>query len=160
MAWLPGPGPGHRWRPAAVAVIGGDVNWYCWLVGGVALGQPAARGWAGVRGTPFGEIVRMAHIASSESLQAAGPAHPKRGDMRRDCDWWKRLKRAERQRLVQLEFAAKHFAPYGGGGYLPDDCSDCPGCGMPMLGVGLCGNCETERNSLIHKAEQGGKGVI
>ncbi len=33
---------------------------------------------------------------------------------------------------------------YGGGGYLPDDCSGCHYCGEAMLGRGACAHCSSE----------------
>ena len=35
---------------------------------------------------------------------------------------------------------------------MPDDCSECSGCGQPMLGIGLCSSCLKELISLIEKA--------
>jgi hypothetical protein len=55
-------------------------------------------------------------------------------------EFWRRLTAAERRELVALQFAKS--GPYGGGGYLPDDCSECGACGQPMLGsAGMCGAC-------------------
>lgn len=52
---------------------------------------------------------------------------------------WNNLTKEERSIYMQIQMS--HSNPYGGGGYLPDDCSDCGACGMPMLGVGLCPSC-------------------
>ena len=70
--------------------------------------------------------------------------------MRRTKKWWHCLNRWERQRLVVLERSSS--GPYGGGGYLPDDCTECQGCGQPQLGSGLCIFCGKELQTLIAKA--------
>ena len=71
--------------------------------------------------------------------------------MRRTKEWWNRLSKGERIRLVYLEHAPS--GGYGGGGYLPDDCSECGGCSQPMLGCGLCQWCSRELSELIGKAD-------
>ena len=40
---------------------------------------------------------------------------------------------------------------YGGGGYLPDDCSDCDYCGQPMFGCGMCPDCDAELKNIYPK---------
>lgn len=60
--------------------------------------------------------------------------------MRRTSEWWARLLPEERSILVWLE---KLDARGGSSGssYLPDDCSECNGCGNPQMGSGLCVRC-------------------
>lgn len=70
--------------------------------------------------------------------------------MRRSKTWWAMLTKHERRRLVELEHSSS--GPYGGGGYLPDDCTECQGCGQPQLGSGLCRYCLVEIEALICKA--------
>ena len=70
--------------------------------------------------------------------------------MRRTKEWWARLDKYERSELVYLERAGNQ---YGGlGGYLPDDCGECPGCSQPVLGGGLCNYCINRMEALIDKA--------
>ncbi len=69
--------------------------------------------------------------------------------MKRNKIWWARLSKNERKRLFHLEHTSN--SSYGGGGYLPDDCSECGGCGNPMMGSGLYHNCYLEIQSLINK---------
>ena len=71
--------------------------------------------------------------------------------MKRTKEWWDMLNKQERSRLFELEHS--HSSGYGAGGYLPDDCSDCGGCGNPIMGVGLCNRCSRELDDLIAKAE-------
>lgn len=73
----------------------------------------------------------------------------------RDKGFWRRLTKSERVRLMQLQMS-KSGGGYGGGGYLPDDCSECGACGEPMLGVGWCGACDREWAALVAK----GSGVV
>ena len=59
-----------------------------------------------------------------------------------------RLEPHERRRLMEIQ-----MAPHGGRrSYLPDDCSECDGCGEPMLGSGLCNHCYSEWSALTAKA--------
>ena len=70
--------------------------------------------------------------------------------MRRTKEWWARLDKVERSCLVYLERAQYKY--YSGGGYLPDDCSECSGCSQPMLGGGgLCSYCGDQLTTLIAK---------
>lgn len=70
--------------------------------------------------------------------------------MRRTKEWWARLDEYERSTLVYLERAQYRY--YGGGGYLPDDCSECSGCSEPMMGSGgLCTHCSGRLEQLIAK---------
>ena len=71
---------------------------------------------------------------------------------RRDSAFWARLTPDERSLLVVLERAVNHPGGYGGGGYLPDDCSECPACGNPTLGCGLCRRCGADLDRLLAKA--------
>ena len=72
--------------------------------------------------------------------------------MRRTKQWWSRLSKRERSRLVELEHLGS--GPYGAGGYLPDDCTECNGCGEPQVGSGLCSQCCREHKALILKASK------
>lgn len=65
--------------------------------------------------------------------------------------WWRGLTKDERRTLVRLMIAPS--GSLGGGGYLPDDCSDCGGCGMPTLGTGLCDRCYARFDALHNKAD-------
>ena len=62
---------------------------------------------------------------------------------------WNNLNASERRVYMQIQMS--HGTSYGGGGYLPDDCSDCGACGLPMLGTGICHNCYTTWKSLDNK---------
>lgn len=75
--------------------------------------------------------------------------------MKRTKEWWHRLSKWERSRLVELERASS--GPYGAGGWLPDDCTECDGCGQPQIGSGLCVNCLKEWQALIDKADKEAK---
>lgn len=72
--------------------------------------------------------------------------------MRRNKTWWKRLTKAERSHLIYLERSDKKYTEYGGGGYLPDDCFECPACGQPEFGIGLCTSCLNYWQKYIDKA--------
>ena len=71
---------------------------------------------------------------------------------RRDSRFWDRLTKDERSLLVLLERADKQLGSYGGGGYLPDDCSECPWCSTPGYSHGLCRACSGDLDRLLHKA--------
>ena len=62
-----------------------------------------------------------------------------------------RLTHFERQRLMHLQMSGSG-GDYGGGGFLPDDCSECAACGYPMLGSGMCRDCYAEFHKLTEKA--------
>ena len=66
--------------------------------------------------------------------------------------WWRGLNKDERRVLVGIMTA--RIVSYGGGGYLPDDCSECGACGEPMLGMGLCLLCYKRYSTLHDKADQ------
>jgi len=68
---------------------------------------------------------------------------------KRTAEWWARLTKGERAELVWLERATG--SGYGGGGYLPDDCSECGACGDAMLGSGLCPHCGNRLDALLKK---------
>ena len=53
--------------------------------------------------------------------------------------------------LMQLQMSPGSGA-YGGGGYLPDDCSECGACGDPILGSGWCSRCYDRWEHLCRKA--------
>ena len=62
-----------------------------------------------------------------------------------------RLTPFEADRLMYLQMSPSS-SKYGGGGYLPDDCSECAACGDPILGTGWCGRCHDEYERLCNKA--------
>ena len=72
--------------------------------------------------------------------------------MRRTKEWWSVLNKSERVWLVSAE--GSKSSSYGGGGYLPDDCSECDVCGWPTLGAWWCEGCAQEWHRIIHKAER------
>lgn len=72
--------------------------------------------------------------------------------MRRTKEWWARLDKEERSYLVYLEKRANRYG--GMGGYIPDDCSECTACGLPMTGSGMCLSCWKELDKLIKKASR------
>ena len=74
--------------------------------------------------------------------------------MKRTKRWWTCLTKEERSRLVYLEHAENQSGSYGGGGYLPDDCSECGSCSNPHPGTGLCRSCLSELIELIDKADK------
>jgi len=74
--------------------------------------------------------------------------------MRRTKQWWKKFSKAERSYIVYFEKQKNKFHSYGGGGYLPDDSSECPVCGNPMLGSGTCKYCYDKYDSIIKKADK------
>ena len=69
--------------------------------------------------------------------------------MKRTKEWWQRLEKWERKRLFELEHAYSCRSAY-----LPDDCCDCGGCGLPTLGYGLCKACNDTWRSLLDKANE------
>ena len=68
---------------------------------------------------------------------------------------WARLTKDERRELMELQMSRSHTG-YGGGGYLPDDCSECGACGEPVLGSGWCSHCYKRFKELTDKAEKRG----
>ena len=74
--------------------------------------------------------------------------------MKRTAVWWANLTASERSELVWLERSSKQHGGYGGGGYLPDDCGECPYCSTPHLGTGLCPPCLDRLIGLIRKADK------
>ena len=52
---------------------------------------------------------------------------------------WAKLNEEERSWLVY--FYKHENDGWGYGGYLPDDCGECPVCGRPVLGGGICIYC-------------------
>jgi len=72
--------------------------------------------------------------------------------MKRTKKWWKQFNKAQRAYIVYFEKAGKESSDYGGGGYLPDDCSECAVCSQPMLGSGTCQSCYGTYNAIINKA--------
>ena len=72
--------------------------------------------------------------------------------MKRNKQWWSKLTKEERSQLTYLERGANLGG--SGGGYLPDDCSDCGACGNPMIGYGgLCSMCQSQLDAIINKAD-------
>lgn len=77
--------------------------------------------------------------------------------MKRTKEWWSRLTREERSRLVMLERASNQtMLPSG---YCPDDCGECPACSSPAPGDGLCNYCLEELIELHRKADGELEGV-
>ena len=65
---------------------------------------------------------------------------------------WDNLTKDERTRYMQLQMSPSRGG--SGGGYLPDDCSECGACGQPCLvDVGWCGSCLDEKIRLDKKLE-------
>ena len=62
-----------------------------------------------------------------------------------------RLTRFERGEMMRLQMSHSGEA-YGGGGYLPEDCSECGACGEPILGTGWCERCFDRFDELSRKA--------
>ena len=61
---------------------------------------------------------------------------------------WERLTREEKATYMRLQMASRGK----GSPYLPDDCYDCPACGLPELGSGgLCRNCYSRWRRLRSK---------
>lgn len=75
-------------------------------------------------------------------------------DMRRTKEWWATLEKWERIWLVHAEYWQNKGGGYGGGGYLPDDCSECSICGQAQLGSGACGACMEQMGRIIDKADE------
>ncbi len=71
--------------------------------------------------------------------------------MRWTKEHWARLEKWERAKLMDLLKSDKEYGSLGGGGYLPDDCSECKCCGEAMLGTGLCSWCYSELKRLEAK---------
>jgi len=65
---------------------------------------------------------------------------------------WANLTKEERAEYMRLQMSHSGNS-YGGGGYLPDDCSDCGSCGEPMLGTGRCPSCSSRYRTLREKLE-------
>ena len=74
--------------------------------------------------------------------------------MKRTKQWWAALTKKERAELHWLERCNSEWAIRGGGGNLPDDCSECPRCSAPHIGIGLCPTCSLQLDSLIYKADK------
>jgi len=72
--------------------------------------------------------------------------------MKRTKEWWARLTKTERSELVTLQTADSRNGGYHSL-YIPDDCTECPHCGMPHLGAGLCPVCSGRLENLIAKAD-------
>lgn len=71
--------------------------------------------------------------------------------MRRNKQWWAKLTKAERIRLVLLERAAK--MPACGGWNIPDDMVLCSACSKPAH-ENLCVECWETLTWLLIKAER------
>lgn len=86
------------------------------------------------------------HIIPHFHIMSSGE---RKENMKRTKEFWKRLTKDERCELVYIE---RHQYEYiGNKGYLPDDCSECPVCGEPHLGSGLCSRCNNRIIELINK---------
>lgn len=70
--------------------------------------------------------------------------------MRRTSAFWAVLLPEERSFLVAFERSKP--GNYGGGGYLPEDCSECGLCGQPFLGCGHCSACLRQYNQILENA--------
>ena len=70
----------------------------------------------------------------------------------RDKAFWRNLTKWERGELMMLQ-TSHSSSSYGGGGYLPDDCSECGSCGQPILGTGWCSACYARYEELMRKAK-------
>ncbi len=64
-----------------------------------------------------------------------------------------RLTQDERRELMVLQMSSSGES-YGGGGYLPEDCSGCGACGEPILGTGWCDRCFDRFDYLTEKASE------
>lgn len=73
--------------------------------------------------------------------------------MKRTKDWWARLTPDERYFVWCYERQKNIY--WGRGGYLPDNCSECPVCSDPCLGNGPCLTCIRKHVELIRKANGG-----
>jgi hypothetical protein len=67
--------------------------------------------------------------------------------MKRTKDWWSRLPEGGSWFVWNYERSQNKYG--GMGGYLPDDCSECVICSLPMLGSGTCTYCDNEYDRLI-----------
>ena len=72
--------------------------------------------------------------------------------MKRTKQWWAALTKAERSELCQLERCNSEWLITRSPN-LPDDCSECPKCSTPHIGIGLCPVCNLRLNALIYKAD-------
>lgn len=73
--------------------------------------------------------------------------------MRRTREFWARLEPDERSLLVLMD-RSRPYGSMGGGGYLPDDCSECTFCGQPMFGGGRwCSYCGNRYDAIVRKGE-------
>ena len=61
-----------------------------------------------------------------------------------------RLLPAERAELMRLQMSPGQTG-YGGGGYLPADCSECGACGDTISGAGWCHRCYSRYEELVAK---------
>jgi len=69
---------------------------------------------------------------------------------------WNNLTKEERTEYMQLQMSPSHGS--SGGGYLPDDCSECGACGQPCLrDVGWCSHC-LDRKIYLDKKLKGVEG--
>lgn len=72
--------------------------------------------------------------------------------MRRTKAWWAKLTSEERAYVCYFERHRNEIIHNDG--YLPDDCSECPICGSPELGGGVCTWCQNTYDRLIEKANK------
>ena len=70
----------------------------------------------------------------------------------RDKQFWANLTRDERSELMMLQTSPSSTG-YGGGGYLPDDCSECGVCGDAIFGSGWCDFHYKRFSELMKKGE-------
>jgi len=72
--------------------------------------------------------------------------------MQRTKDWWSRLDPDERSWLIYFERNQNNYSPYGGDGWLPDDCMECTVCSCPGLSS-PCRACLNEAIRIVDKAD-------
>lgn len=90
-------------------------------------------------------------MRATDSGAASNAEKPPRRLSMRDKRFWRNLTKAERRDLMFLQ-TARHSTGYGGGGYLPDDCSECGACGEPIMGSGWCSGCSNRYAALVATA--------
>jgi len=73
---------------------------------------------------------------------------------RRTKEWWAKLQPWERSWLVNMERISAQGHHLGGGGYLPDDCGECDGCGDTTYMGSLCPNCKAIYERILEKTQE------
>ena len=68
------------------------------------------------------------------ATEGVGPNFKRGGiAMRRTKEWWSNKSPEQRHIIVSYERLKNVHYGYGGGGYLPDDTTECGVCGQPCL---------------------------